>query len=423
MILANGALLPDSQLPALLERLEGELTHTLSTRSLTAEVVIDAIDALGQRLDRGKLDSLIAQYAPPGTMDALEQVRPMLTREALEYKLTAELGPDWAVSKSRPFGEAVFAPLGVLFHIAAGNVGGLPVFTAVEGLLTGNINLVKLPREDKGLSLAVLLELVRTQPQLAPFLYAFDLPSSSTAALSKLAALADGMVTWGGDGAVQAVRAMAPPGCKLVEWGHRLSFAYLTEYENHLEELAALAGHIIATGGLLCSSCQVIFLDTGGLDEAADFCRAFLPLLNSAAARRRAAPGLAAQAALYAHETLLEQIVDRRDFGDQVFSGVGCSLVLRRDRELELSPLNGNVLVKALPRRELIPALRRQRGRLQTAGLICAPEERAELTALLTRAGVNRITRAGSMSHTFLGEGHDGEYPLRRYVRIVDMEI
>lgn len=422
MIFANGALLPDCQLDAVLDRLEGELTDTLTNCSLTAEVVIDAIDALSQQLDRGELDALIARYAPPGAMDALVQVRPMLTREALEYRLTAELGRDWARPKPRPFGQSAFAPLGVLFHIAAGNVGGLSAFTAVEGLLTGNINLIKLPRADKGLSLAILAQLVRVQPRLAPFLYAFDLPSSHTAALKRLSALADGIVTWGGDEAIQAVRTMAPPGCKLIEWGHRLSFAYLTEYENHPEELAALAGHVIAAGGLLCSSCQVIFLDTDDLEETADFCRAFLPLLSSAAARRHATPGPAAQAALYSYETLLEQIVDRKSSGDRVFSGTGCSLILRQDRELELSPLNGNALVKALPRRELVSTLRRQQGRLQTAGLICAPEEREQLTALLARAGVNRITRAGSMSHTFLGEGHDGESPLRRYVRCIDIE-
>lgn len=313
-------------------------------------------------------------------------------------------------------------PLGVLLHVAAGNVSGLPAFTAVEGLLTGNINLVKLPREDRGLSLAILSELAGQQPQLAPFLYAFDLPSSNTAALKRLAGLADGIVTWGGDGAVQAMRAMAGPGCKLIEWGHRLSFAYITEYQNHPQELAELAGHIVATGGLLCSSCQVIFLDTGSLEQAETFCRTFLPLLSQAAARHNRTPGLAAQAALYAYETLLEQIVDRKGSGDRVFRGTGCSLVLRRDRELELSPLNGNVLVKALPRQELPGALRRQRGHLQTAGLICAAREREELTALLARAGVNRVTRVGSMSHTFPGQAHDGEYPLRRYLRTVDIE-
>ena len=50
------------------------------------------------------------------------------------------------------------------------------------------------------------------------------------------------------------------------------------------------------------------------------------------------------------------------------------------------------------------------------------PEERAELTALLARAGLTRITAAGTMSAPFPGEGHDGEYPLRRYVRVVDIE-
>ena len=45
-----------------------------------------------------------------------------------------------------------------------------------------------------------------------------------------------------------------------------------------------------------------------------------------------------------------------------------------------------------------------------------------ELAGLLARAGVNRITDPGHMSDTFPGEAHDGEYPLRRYVRVVDIE-
>ena len=46
-----------------------------------------------------------------------------------------------------------------------------------------------------------------------------------------------------------------------------------------------------------------------------------------------------------------------------------------------------------------------------------------ELAQLLARAGVTRVTRAGSMSAAFPGEAHDGEYPLRRYVRVVDVEL
>ena len=418
MILANGALLSDRELGHVLERLEREVTDTLSGPSLKPETVISALERLGSELDSGSLDPLIARYAPPGTREELARVRPQLSRTALEARLSLELD---RLSGPRPFGHSELRPLGVLLHIAPGNMAGLPAFTTLEGLLTGNLNLVKLPREDRGLTLAVLHKLTGLEPRLTPWLYAFDLPSSNREALEKLASLSGGIVVWGGDGAVRAVREMAPPGCRLIEWGHRLSFAYLSGPPDEAE-LAGLARHIVHTNGLLCSSCQVIFLDTGELSGGAAFCKRFLPVLEQARREESGTLGQGAQATLYAREAWLEHIVDRQGRGEEFFPGHGCSLTLCRDRELELSPLHGNVLVKCLPRAELVCALRPQRGRLQTAGLLCPPSERAELAALLARAGVNRITYPGHMSRTFPGEAHDGAYPLGRYMRVVDIE-
>lgn len=417
MIFANGSILPDSELDTVLSRLERELPQILSGPPLEADAALDALDSLGRELDSGALDALIAQFAPPGAKEELDRVRPQISRAALEERLDLELG---GLSGPRPFGRAEVRPLGVLLHVAPGNMAGLPAFTAAEGLLTGNLNLVKLPRGDRGLTLAVFQKLTEIEPRLAPWLYAFDIPSKDTASLGRLAALADGIVTWGGDGAVSAMRELAPAGCKLIEWGHRLSFAYLSGWEG--ADLSALAEHIVSTGGLLCSSCQVIFLDTDYLSVGEQFCKKFLPVLEKAAASRYKTPGQAAQAALYAREVALEQMVDRSGSDDLNFPGKLCSLTLRRDCELELSHLHGNVLVKRLPRGEIIPTLRRQKGRLQTAGLVCPEGSREELTALLARAGVNRITAPGHMSHTFSLEAHDGEYPLRRYVRVVDVE-
>jgi len=419
VIFAKGKLLPDGERGALLDRLEGEIDETRAGAPLTAEVVIAAVDALGKRLAAGEFDTLLGQYLPAGV--SLDDLLPMLRRETLEEKVRAELGENpWERRKfQRTFAETL--PLGTLLHVAPGNMPGLPVYSVVEGLLTGNVNLLKLPHGDRGLSLAALSLLVEQEPALAGFIYAFDLPSSETGDLKRLAELADGIVTWGGEGAVTGIRALAPAGCKLIEWGHRLSFAYISGYEDRENELEALARHIVETGQRLCSSCQVIFLDTEDREEGAAFCRAFLPCLERAAAKR---PGLGAgaQGTLSGYTALLERVVEGRTEGEVHFPGRGCSVTLRPDRELELSPMEGNVLVKLLPRRELLSALRRRKGNLQTAGLICAPERRGELTALLARAGVTRITRAGAMSAAFPGEGHDGEYPLRRYVRIVDVE-
>ena len=419
MIFANGKLLPDSERNTILFTLEEKINTVRMGPLLEAETVISAVDALGRRLAGGEFDSLLAQFLPAGA--ALEELLPLLSRETLEAKLTAELGPDSFGERSFSKTSARVLPLGTLFHIAPGNMPGLPVYTVLEGLLTGNVNLVKLPHADKGLSLAAFSLLTQQEPRLAPYIYAFDLPSGETEDLKVLAALADGLVVWGSDRAIEGARTLAGAGCKLIEWGHRLSFAYISSFEDKETELTALAAHIIETGQRLCSSCQVIFLDTSNQAEGEAFCREFLPYLDSAAAKRPTPYG-GAQATLSGHAALLERVVEGRAEGEVLYQGKGCSVILRPDRELELSPMEGNVLVKLLPQQELLPTLRRQKGRLQTAGLICAPERRATLTGLLCQAGLTRITRAGAMSASFPGEAHDGEYPLRRYIRIVDVE-
>ena len=418
MIFANGALLPDSERKAVLKGLEAQLNAVRRFPPLETETVIAAVDALGRRLAAGEFAPLLSRFLPAGV--TLDELLPLLRREAIEAKLSAELGPDPFSPRASDKTTAHVLPLGVLFHIAPGNMPGLPVYTALEGLLTGNINLVKLPHGDKGLSLAAFRLLTEQEPRLAPYLYAFDLPSGQRTDMETLAALADGLVAWGGDGAIQAARTLAGPGCKLIEWGHRLSFAYVSGYKDEEAELSALASHVIETGQRLCSSCQVIFLDSEDWEAGAAFCREFLPHLERAA--KRPGVGAGAAASLSGHTALLERIVDGRTEGEVLFRGKGCSVILRPDRELVLSPMEGNVLVKLLPQRELLSALRRQKGRLQTAGLICAPEQREALAGLLAQAGVTRVTRAGSMSASFPGEAHDGEYPLRRYVRVVDIE-
>lgn len=419
MILAHGQLLPDSALPALLDTLEGEINATRAARTLAPEAVVAALDQLGKRLEGGEFDPLLRQYLPAGV--GLDDLLPLLRRETLEKKVKTELGDDPFSPADHGETAARRVPLGTLLHVAAGNMPGLPIYSVIEGLLCGNVNLLKLPHGDRGLSLAALSLLCQQEPELADFLYAFDLPSSDAETLKRLCGMADGVVTWGGDGAVASLRALAPTGCKLIEWGHRLGFAYISGYEDEESELSALARHIIATGQRLCSSCQVIFLDTADRGSGEAFCEKFLPYLERAAALHRP-PELGAQATLSGQAALLCRIVDGEAEGEALFRGKGCSVILRPGEELELSPMEGNVLVKLLPQDRLLPALRRQKGRLQTAGLLCQPEKREALTALLLRAGIARVTRAGSLSASFPGEAHDGEYPLQRYTRLADVE-
>ena len=282
MILANGNVYDTSCQDELLDSLEEQLNRTLAEQSLSPELVIAAIDRLGRRLDRGEFDSLLSQVELADRY--LAQIRPHLTREALEYKLRVELGTDTAPFVTRPPEELSPitvrpAPLGVLLHIAAGNVDGLPAYSVVEGLLTGNINILKLPQADNGLSVEILRQLIREEPALADFIYAFDTPSEDVDALLRMAQLSDGVVVWGGDGAVSAVRlrrggAASPFAVEDMETYHDVMRGRLRG-GNTARIISAEGLRIVHLGDLGCpltaeqteriSGCDALLIPVGGI--------------------------------------------------------------------------------------------------------------------------------------------------------------
>ena len=95
---------------------------------------------------------------------------------------------------------------------------------------------------------------------------------------------------------------------------------------------------------------------------------------------------------------LMTEALEAVETGRRVLRGGGAGVTIAPDSRLELSALAGNCWVKPLPRRRIVHVLSPEKGRLQTAGLLCPPEERPALSALLARAGVVRVTWAGDMS-------------------------
>lgn len=401
MILAHGNLYEDRELVPLREGLAEACVRTMAGPPLKSGVVVEACDELARRVERGDYDRLLAPFLTGLAMDPgqFQAAVGLFRRESLLYKLETELGPE-LVPLRRPEGgpiRRVRYPLGTLLHIAAGNVDGLPAYSVAEGLLAGNVNILKLPSMDQGASILLLKELT-------------DLES-----LTVFARAADAVVVWGGDEAVRAARRLADPDTQVISWGHKLSFAYAVP-DPPDRDLEALARHVCLTRQLLCSSCQGIFVDTTDMEAVEAVGERFFAALQ--AENRRHPPadlGLRARAALQVYSMELEET------GPRALRSGGVSVVIAPDSRLELSPLAGNCWVKPLPRERIPAALGGKRGYLQTAGLLCPPEERAALGDLLARAGVVRVTEPGEMSRTVPGEAHDGTYPLRAYSRVVEL--
>lgn len=407
-----------------LERLQTLILEAREKAPAPVAAVIHACDALSQALNEQEHLQLLLELGMSEyrARRELQTVKQMTSRDYLENRMKIEFGA--SLGSFAPCGEdrtvrQEWRPLGVLLHIAAGNADALPVFSVIEGLLTGNINILKLPGNDDGLSIRILQELIRIEPLIAEFVFVFDYPSQDVEAMKKLMDVADAVVVWGGDGAVSAVRNMAAPNTRIIEWGHKLSFAYVSG-DAQDSELEGIAYNICDTNQLLCNSCQGIFLDTERFDEALQFAERFAQILARAADAMPGSedPYLTAQKTLEHYTERLEAAKQRK----RVFSAGSCNVTVYDDQLLTPSYMHRNCWVRPLPRGRLLATLIQYKNHLQTAALVCDACDRNSLEALLAKTGLVRITSGARMSEGYCGLPHDGEFSLRRYMKIMSYE-
>lgn len=258
-------------------------------------------------------------------------------------------------------------------------------------------------------------------PVLAEYIYVFDYSSKDAQSIEKLLTVSDGVVIWGGDEAIRAVRKMTQPNTKIIEWGHKISFAYLTRSGMTDTNLKCLAQNICVTNQLLCSSCQGILLDTDELENLYDFCDRFLPILEDTAQEFPASVHLSLQAQIIL-QLYTESLLSPENKA-KVFKGRLSGIIAYEDNTLQSAFQFRNCWAKRMHREELLPGLKKYKNHLQTVALLCGSEEKGEIINLLAKSGAVRITDGFGMSASYCGMPHDGEYPLRRYIKTVSVEL
>lgn len=428
MNLVKGRILDSKECDNILEHLEHDILNTLSKGKLNTEIVINACDKVVSDLDETYYINAMAELGIDESMgkNYINEMRNFFNKESLVYRIKTELDDtlDNPITFNPPHKKSAVVreimPLGVLLHVAAGNADGLPAFSVLEGLLTGNINILKLPAEEGGISVNLLLELIRAEPFLADYIYVFDYSSKDIEHIKRLISVADAVVVWGGTEAVSALRRLIPPNVKLIEWGHKVSFAYVTKQGITQIGLEGLAKNISDTGQLLCSSLQGIFIDTDNMNDIYEFCSIFLPVLEHTIHQnpQKIGIGIQSQIALKLYAEGLEGIYKH----SRIFKGSDCSLIAYPDKIIDTSIQFGNAWVRPLPRTELLQVLRPYKNYLQTVGLLCGQSELDSLSDMLFKTGIVRVCSGENMSSSYCGAPHDGEYPLRRYTKIVNID-
>ena len=422
-------------------RLSGfsEWASTAATQSLDPRLLLDSAQAYAAQLREKKGNHPIlkaclfdAGVGTEGEVEALlAETAEFLDRKNLETKLRRELGSTSPFLPARAgYSDSIFeswAPLGLLVHVAPSNAPTAAPLSVIEGLLAGNVNFLKTSGSESSFPQLFLEGLARCDASgtLARFVVAARIPSRRKDWLEKIFAAADGIAAWGGEEAMREIRKLAPSSTRVVEWGHKISFAYLAngEFENP-SVLENAAREICAFEQQACSSPQVLYLETNDWSELEAFAERFAPVLDRVS---RGTPRLSPTGAENAEITLVTELTRQEaSFGRAKVveaEDKGWRILVDDRPALAASPLFRTIWLKPLPRASIIQTLRPMRAYLQTAGLACGLGDAAELSSLLLKAGVVRVRRVGDMMGSYSGEAHDGVYALQRYCRRVSVQL
>lgn len=403
------------------------ITEDLAAGAPDIRRVIASLDKLGTYLIENK-EFLIPELMELGfsrdeALQIKEESVPVLSAKELFRKIKRELGElPFEINRlsTREQEFEGWMPVGVLGHVTSSNDAMLPFFSSVEGILSGNINVIKTASGAHKVAMKLVEKLCELDETLCPYFYVLPLSSKDEDLLSSMFALCSTIAVWGSDEATKGVRKLAPAGVPIVEWGNRISFAYFTKKGVTRERLKGLAADVCVNDQQACSAPQLVFYETEDREELLGFAQEVMSVLQEVSDTYPLHPMSQAEQAELTTQTQMCYLDEMMGEG-KLLEGKGCRIFVQYDHELCASPLYRTLIVKAIKREDLIQALRPFRSYLQSVGLGCGREEIVSVGKLMMAGGVNRITEPGLMMAGYTGEPHDGGYALPRYLKRVSL--
>jgi phenylacetate-CoA ligase len=373
---------------------------------------------------------LAETFGPPTVAAALaglhQALQPAVLGRAVEQELgRADLLDRWRTDFTGA-GLVRAYPLGVVAEVLAGNVFLGGVIALAQALLTRNAVLLKLSSADSGFTELFAATLMDADDGMLADAIAVCVWSSKEESLNQVVRdEADAVVVWGGQAAIDAYPAERCRG-RVIHHGPRLGVGFVLEGVDLEAALSALAWDVALWEQRACSSPRLLFVE----DRAGDgkYPAQVAAGLSAALTGVRAAlPARPLTLDDKAEVLALRELADWQD-GARCFAAPQSMdhTVLLGDRAPDSVPL-GHRTVRVVPFTDLghiQTILAPYRAGLQTA-VLAAPRSRwPDAVDELARAGISQVAAAGAAAAArFLGLPHEGEFALRRLVRLVGIDL
>ena len=361
-----------------------------------------------------------------------------LTRENFQALLEQDLGSVQrldemasAEAEQRSNRAAIVTPPHLAVHIAAGSLPTPALLSMVLGVLIRSAQFMKCASGSSLLPRLFAHSLYEIEPKLGACLEIAEWRGGDVHLEKALFDEADCVTATGSDETIAAIRTRLAGKCRLIAYGHRVSFAFITSGVlsglNAGKIASRAAGDVTAWNQLGCLSPHVIYVENGGGLSPEHFAE---KLAEELARREELEPRgelpvetaatIASRRSFY--EIRAAHSPDTRLWRSE--NSTAWTVVLEADPRFQLSCLNRFVYVK--PVKDLTEALQSAdsvRGKVSTVGL-AAPEDKAQALATeLARWGVTRVCPLGQMQNPPLTWRHDGRPVLGDLVTWTDWEM
>jgi hypothetical protein len=317
----------------------------------------------------------------------------------------------------------------LIAHIAPGNVPTATLAQMVLGLLARSGQFIKCASHQSFIPRLFAHSLYEAEAKLGACLEVVSWKGGSEPLENALFAESDCILVTGSDETVADVRRRAPPKARVIAYGSRVSFGWITReaLEKHTSKTARDAARAIAAWDQRgCLSPHDIYVENSSEVSADSFASLLadeLAALEKTHPRGKLGPreaaGIASRRAFY--EVRAAHSLETKMWTSP--ESTAWTVILESDPRFQASCQNRFIYLKAVSDLEMaLQGAEPIREHVSTVGVACGSHEAPELTMTLARWGALRVCPLGEMQNPPLAWRHDGRPALSDLLTWCDWE-
>ncbi len=361
----------------------------------------------------------------------IEVMIDLLRKESIFTRLNTDLGnyrylDNWVLDENFK-GYIKAQPLGIVAHISAGNVFVGGVDSLIQGIITKNVNIMKMSSNDPifPILFAESLKTVDETGILYKSLAIIPWKGGDEEIESVLKTRCNGIVVYGGAETIKSYRDGLGLHTKLIEYGPKYSFVIVDSNElmkRGIKNVSRLiAKDVTMWEQSACSSPHVVYINSYDVAEQLLYqLSEDLEYWSHIYPKGRIDDDSATEITKLRELAKVEKAMEISDY--RFSSDLKWTVILNKNPSFQTSCLHRTIIIKPVKNIDEILVYIKDMGNFfQTVALVTSDEDAKKISMKLADIGADRFVEPGKMSVRKHGTPHDGSRGLGELVKWISL--